>query len=581
MTARSELVSMRSVRQGVDPAFDAWLHHFRTENNIEHLLNPTLIATPEQLRFMVALDAEQVYLPCSDQVFHMLARRDVDPELIREYARAWRFIVSMIKAHGFEKFDERRVIHFSRLRFRLALSSRTILPSRLAKRLVSIVLTQCGVPDPYRNSKMRANKRAMQSSKSPEVARALQACPEDLPSVCSGIRDLRWELDILELLRLLYLSTMSELWKKDDISGMDIAGILARPCGDCNRLRLIFGPEEQSRKKVLYLPDISGGVIFDLMIIRALLRMGHQVVLALKDGFHFKAPTMWDADFDPVLKEHLVEATFVLDDAVTKNALLATLREHRFVVISDGTREQLNLYRTSVTFARAWKECDVILAKGRRNHEVLIGCSHDFTRDIISFYRDAQGEFHFTAKDKAPGVRTFSEADLLNKADVIIQAMREAKRAGKTVIFYSCIIGSVPGQTQTAIDVVSTFVAYLRDRMEQVFIINPAEHFSEGMDGDDLMFMWERVQRSGLIDVWRFQTVEDIEASFTLMGRKVPPVWSGKDSTYSTGCTKEMHIAIAMQKKHPELQLIGPSSDKFFRRREYGVGKFFDADITG
>ncbi len=101
------------------------------------------------------------------------------------------------------------------------------------------------------------------------------------------------------------------------------------------------------------------------------------------------------------------------------------------------------------------------------------------------------------------------------------------------------------------------------------------------MDGDDLMFMWERVQRSGLIDVWRFQTVEDIETSFALQERKVPSVWSGKDSTYSTGCTKEMQIALDMQKKHRELQIIGPSPDNFFRRREYGVGKYFDVGISG
>ena len=128
---------------------------------------------------------------------------------------------------------------------------------------------------------------------------------------------------------------------------------------------------------------------------------------------------------------------------------------------------------------------------------------------------------------------------------------------------------------------VDTFVRHLREKLENTYIINPAEHFEEGMDGDDLMFMWERVQRSGLIDVWRFQTVEDIETSFALMGRKVPSAWSGKDATFSTGCTKEMHIALDMQKKHRELQIIGPGPEKFFRRREYGVGKFFDVGITG
>ncbi|MEZ0576688.1 hypothetical protein ACAG65_11750, partial [Halodesulfovibrio aestuarii] len=59
-----------------------------------------------------------------------------------------------------------------------------------------------------------------------------------------------------------------------------------------------------------------------------------------------------------------------------------------------------------------------------------------------------------------------------------------------------------------------------------------------------------------------------------------PSIWSGKDSTFSTGCTKEMRIALDVQKRNPELQIIGPSSEKFFRRAEYGVGKYYDAGIT-
>jgi hypothetical protein len=157
--------------------------------------------------------------------------------------------------------------------------------------------------------------------------------------------------------------------------------------------------------------------------------------------------------------------------------------------------------------------------------------------------------------------------------------MSEARSNGQKVMFYSAVVGSIPGQTQTAIAVLNTFVNYLRNKLEKTFIINPAEHFETGMDADDLMYMWEIVQRSGLIDIWRFQTVADIETSFELMGERIPPVWAGKDSTYSTGCTKEMQIALEVQQKYPEMQIIGPSPERFFRRREYGIGKFFDASM--
>jgi len=148
-------------------------------------------------------------------------------------------------------------------------------------------------------------------------------------------------------------------------------------------------------------------------------------------------------------------------------------------------------------------------------------------------------------------------------------------------MFYSAVVGSIPGQVKIAIQVLNTFVAYLRSRLEDTFIINPGEHFEEGMDADDLMFMWERVQRSGFLNVWRFQTDVDIEKSFELMGKKVPPVWAGKDSTYSTGCTKEMQIALSVQKRQPELQIIGHGPERFLRRREYGVGRFSDVVVGG
>ena len=60
------------------------------------------------------------------------------------------------------------------------------------------------------------------------------------------------------------------------------------------------------------------------------------------------------------------------------------------------------------------------------------------------------------------------------------------------------------------------------------------------------------------------------------MGKQIPPEWVGKDSTFSTGCTKEMKIAEDVLQKHPEMQIIGPGIEKFMRRDEYAVGKMFD-----
>ncbi|MGJ3522251.1 ARMT1-like domain-containing protein [Nitratidesulfovibrio sp. D1] len=576
-----EFDAVRDIRLRKDPYFDAWIYNFMTENNLEHLMNPTLIATPEQLRFMVALADDQVYVPCSDETFRLLTAPETPRALQEQYNRAWRIIMRLVRsATHIEKQVKRRIMQYCRHRFRLHISQHTAIPSRVVKRLTSIVLTQSGQEDPWEGRKQAANRKARALLQDPALQRLLRRPPATLDPR-KDIVDMRWELDLTELVRLLHVAMRGRRWLECPPSPLEVEQSLEQVGEPSAQLRLLFGPETEPRKKILYLCDGDGGVMFDLAIIRVLLRMGHQVVLALKEGFFFYAPMIWDVESDPVLKEEMESAFILHDDRVTKNDLLRHLREHRFVVVSDGTRERLNLYRASVTFARAWKECDLIMAKGWRADHTFLRTSHQFTRDVVCFWGDDDGGCHITCKPRATGVRKFTEKDLAGKADEIIEAMREARQQGKAVMFYSCIIGSIPGQTKTAITVVDTFVRHLREKLDTTFIINPAEHFEEGMDGDDLMFMWERVQRSGLIDVWRFQTVEDIETSFALQERKVPSVWSGKDSTYSTGCTKEMQIALDMQKKHRELQIIGPSPDNFFRRREYGVGKYFDVGISG
>jgi uncharacterized protein with ATP-grasp and redox domains len=572
------LSRVSDIRVNSDPALEAWLYHFLTENNIEYLLNPSIVASPEQLRFMVAFKEDQVYLPCDDELFFLIYRQQ-GAELSEEYLKVWRFVTSFVQSYNMSKEDSERILALCRYRFNLYFSERVILPSRMAKRLLTIVLTQCGRSDPFREKKRLINERAAALLENPAFQAVLHQCPL-LDTSCLSIPNMRHELNIAEMTRLLSLSTLVKR-REGEISLEEAHKDIEKNAGKSAALRAVFGPENTPRKKVLYIPDVAGDFVFDLVFIRALLRQGHKVVLALKESFYFDSPTVWDMENEPLLKKVLVEDAYLNhNDSLTKNGLLHLLREHHFMIISDGLAEQLNLCRASVTFARAWKECDLVIAKGRRNKAILLGSSHEFTRDILCCWRTPEDNtFHMELKPKADWVRQFPEQEILTQARGIVAQMRAARDDGKTVMFYSAIIGSIPGQTKVAIQLVTAFVTHLRDRLENTFIINPAEHFEEGMDGDDLMYMWEHVQRSGLLDVWRFQTVEDIEKSFALLDSKVPSAWSGKDSTFSTGCTKEMRIAIDVQKLHPELQIIGPSAEKFFRRRDYGVGKYFDATL--
>ncbi len=561
---------------GKDPYLDAWILHFLTENNIEHLSNPYENASFEQLRFMVDLDENQVFVPCTDAMLRMLLQSEKSDELKKEYRILWRNMVRLIYKIVKDEYNRKKIVTLCKHKFQKDYRSPFLIPSRLNKRMLTIVLSQSAEIDPYLKRKSNFNKIAYEFSKSDYFKEFMNAC-EIETFTCTSMDNLRMELDLIQLKRLFCLSLHHEIWKKKEFGVNNSLLQQIQGFEDVLRKGLFFQKDEELT--ILYLPNTSGGLIFDILIAKRLIKMGHRVIFALKEGFYFDYPTFWDKEHCKVLEEVFEDAKFIEDRHISKKDLLRHLKESRLVVISDGTRERLNLCRTSVTFSRAWKESDLIIAKGNGNYRRLIMSSYLFTRDIIAIYRDEEGNIRFSYKQKSPRVRKITEKEIVAKAKQIIEEMKKAKLRGEKVMFYSAIVGSIPGQTQMAIRVLNTFVNYLREKLDKTFIINPAEHFEPGMDGDDLMYMWEMVQRSGLIDIWRFQTVSDIEKSFELMGMRVPPIWAGKDATFSTGCTKEMKIALEEQKKHPEMQIIGPDPEKFFRRREYGIGKYFDAAL--
>lgn len=570
-------VKVRDIRLGENVRFDAWLYSMLMDNNLAYRMNPDLIVSPEQMSFMVHLGPDQIYLPCSDATFSMLCAQNPSVELRNQYNRSWRIIMRLVRSFVPDKATRRRILQFCRYRFSQYIAQHTLIPSRLVKRMTGLVLAQGHMlDDPWEDRRRTSTALQQEVLSMPEVYENLEAMPKG--PIPTGISKARRSMDYVEVTRLLCLSAMSRDWLEKKPSSEEIRSAMDEAYTACEDLRLYFEASAGRSGTILFLCDADGGTLFDLVMVQSLIRMGHRVIFAVKTGFYFYAPTLEDVETDPALKPWLRGGIVLRQDKLSKNDLLRHLREHRLVVIGDGTRERLNLYRVSVTFSRAWKEADVVLGKGWRAADVLLGTSQEFTRDVICYWRDSNG-FHIKLRKHAPEVKKFSEDAIAAQAESIIAGMREAKSQGRTIMFYSCVIGSIPGETSTAINLVHAFVDNLRKKMDNILIINPAEHFIDGMDGDDLMYMWERVQRSGLIDVWRFQTFEDIEESFALLGRKVPPQWSGKDSTYSTGCTKEMHIALDVQSKNREMQIIGPEARLFFRRGEYGVGKYFDASI--
>lgn len=575
---------------GQDPAADAWYTAFFIENHLDHLAYPDHVATPEQVRFMVYTEEKERYYPCSDHMFWTIMKREKSPYLKEKYEEVLHKVLSLVERQIEDEWQKAYLKALIKTKYEHETRDGIMIPSRLEKRLLKIYINHTQIEDPYLCEKAHRNKVASRALSSEALLRALEHV-DDSVLLCSpvSLEQVKERVDYLKLRRLFALSVETALWESDEMSRYTVDDYLrffGRPIkgnGVDQLWRFLAvrrdgnGAREVRPKKILWLANEAGEIVVDLAIIRYLARLGHKIIIVFKDGPWFTKVDFYDVQQDENLLKELEDAFLIERKDLGKNELVDILkRDSSIMAISDGSRENLNFLLGSTTFARIFKEVDGVISKGPEQRRRLFDTHFRFTQDIYSIAKDESGALSICFKARHAAVIKFTHKDLEEKAQAIIGQMQQAKQQGMTVMFYSGIIGSIPGKEAVARKIMSTYIKSVKDQAAKTFIINPSEYSEPGMDADDLMFMWAIVQRSGLIDIWRFQTYDDIEQAFRMTKTKVPPEWVGKDSTFSTGCTKEMKIALDVQKEHPEMQIIGPSREKFLRREEYGIGKMYD-----
>jgi hypothetical protein len=578
---------------GRDPEEDAWFTAFFLENHLDHLAYPDHVATPEQVRFMVYTEENERYYPCSDQMFKAILDRDPSLMIQQKYLAVYQSTLALIEDLIEEAPEKTFLEALIRIKYQHEIRDEIMIPSRLQKRLLNIFINRTQIEDPYLFEKARRNQLAAKVLAGNGFQQALNRLdPREMTPPPPTLGQVRKLAETIALRRLIALSAESALWQQEretQPSAGDFERIFRRRItgNGADRFFNFLGIGLHERReairsrKILWLADEAGEILVDLLIIGNLTKLGHKVIIAFKEGPLFTKVDIHDVRADPILQKALQDAYHIEGAGLGKNQLAQVLRsDHPIFVLSDGTRENLNFLLTSTTFARVFKEVDGVVSRGADQQRRLFDTHFQFTQDIFNIRTDDSGAVAIAFKPRHPAVIKFSHADLEEKARAIIHQMAAAKATGMTVIFYSGIIGSIPGKLQVAKRIMSVFIAHLKEQLADTFIINPSEYFESGMDADDLMYMWEIVQRSGHIDIWRFQSYEDIARAFDLLGQKVPPEWVGKDATYSTGCTKEMNIALEVQLKYPEMQIIGPPREKFMRRRDYGVGKMYDQRLA-
>ncbi len=586
---KSSKNTQTTYRHGENPEKDAWHTAFFIENHMDYFAYPDHVASPEQVTFMVYIEEDERYYPCSDRMFEAIMNKNDSSFLQEKYKEVLQKIMGLIDRQIEDERDKSFLEALIKIKFLHETRDEMMIPSRVEKRLLKIFLNRTLIDDPFLCEKAIRNKRVSKVLYSEAFKKAINQVNNKVilnyPATLAGIKEF---IEHIELKRLLSMSVENSLWESDKPATYkedDFHKLFNRQMiGDGVKPLLNFlGIEKKNdqTKKILWLADESGEIIVDLAIIKYLTKLGHKVIIAFKEGPLYTKVDFFDTREDEILSKQLEETFFIEEKNIGKNELVKILRRDKNVIaISDGTRENFNLLLTSKVFSRFFREVDGIISRGHDQKRRIFENHFQFTRDIFNISKGPDGSILISYKPKHPSVIKFSHSDLEKKAKIIIDQMEEAKKNGMTVIFYSGIIGSIPGKIQIAKKIMSVFIAFLKDQFAMTFIINPSEYFEIGMDADDLIYMWEIVQRSGYIDIWRFQSYDDIVNAFRAMDKKVPPEWVGKDATYSTGCTKEMRVALDVQKKYSEMQIIGPSIEKFMRRNEYGIGKMYDQRLT-
>jgi hypothetical protein len=589
-TAIAQSQPNKPYEPGRTPEMDAWFTAFMIENHLDYFTHPDRAATVEKVRFMVYTEENERYYPCSDRMFDAIMQKNQSSLIQGKYREVLTRVLDLIDRQIEDQTERHYLRSLIQIKFSHETKDEIMIPSRLEKRLLSIFLNRTRILDPCLEEKAIRHRRANSALNSAAFQEAMDhVMQQDLEHPPASLSEIKRLVQFVELRRLFALAVENSLWERehpDAFSKEEFLKIFSRkvPRQSFEQLLDYLGIGRSAgklgahpSKKILWLADEAGEFMVDLVIIKYLADHGHKVIIAFKEGPLFTKMDIGNAQNDETVKQRLDDVFFIANKNLSKNELVNILRsENRIIALSDGTRENLNLLLCTTSFIRIFKEVDVVISRGHDQKRRFFDSHFQFTQDIFNISKAADGTVAIAFKPRHPAVIKFSHHDLERKAQQIIEQMKAAKKGGMTVIFYSGIIGSIPGKIATAKKIMSVFIEHLKQQFALTFIINPSEYYEPGMDADDLMYMWEIVQRSGLIDIWRFQSYEDIVEAFHILQRRVPPEWVGKDATFSTGCTKEMRIALEVQKTHSEMQIIGPAKEKFMRRDEYGMGTMFD-----
>lgn len=229
-----------------------------------------------------------------------------------------------------------------RLMSRVAGATLEQTPARLSRPAYEVVAEVTGVSDPYRELKQESNRLALQMLPllTSEVVRAPDPLEAALHAAAAGnVIDLGIGGHVFDIER-------------------DVTAMMRQPfaVSDLHAFRNELGPG----RKILYLGDNAGEIVFDRLLVQEILRTGTRVVYTVKSGPMINDATMEDA----------------------RDSGMSQLVE---VIETGSDHIGVNWDAVSGAFRRAFETADAVLSKGQGNFE---SCS------------DTPGNIYFLLKAK-------------------------------------------------------------------------------------------------------------------------------------------------------------------------------------
>lgn len=207
-------------------------------------------------------------------------------------------------------------------------------PAEISKPIYEIISRLTGVADPFERAKDESNRGAL--ALLPEVAALVNAAPDPLDMALHAAA----AGNIIDF----GINHVFDIQR-------DILPALTQPFA-IHALEE-FRAELKPGRRVLYLADNSGEIVFDRLLVEQILRAGADVTVAVKSG-----PIINDATMKDARQAGLTEITRVIETGVND---IGTV-----------------LANTSPAFRREFDSADAIVAKGHGNFETCIGTPGNF-----------------------------------------------------------------------------------------------------------------------------------------------------------------------------------------------------------